>query len=42
MIYVFMIKNAEFFDEFPELKDGYFENDEAEEEYLEIYSEFDG
>ena len=33
----FMIKNPEFFDEFPELIDGYFENEEGEEEYFEIY-----
>lgn len=33
----FMIKKPEFFDEFPELTDGDFENEEGEEEYLEIY-----
>lgn len=33
----FMITSTEFFDEFPELIDGYFENEEGEEEYLEIF-----
>ena len=33
----FMIKNSDFFDEFPELIDGYFENEDGEEEYCEIY-----